>query len=115
LIARCELRVYSPRSPADMDWASLYPAYVTKDQGQQTANAPDEARLADEEEQRKPKAMSKQVEVADIGCGFGGLLFALAPQYPDTLILGRSQSRMSSPRVYARSSAIMTTFLSAIY
>lgn len=32
--------------------------------------------------------MIKEVEVADIGCGFGGLLFALAPKLPDTLILG---------------------------
>ena len=32
--------------------------------------------------------MSQQVEVADIGCGFGGLLFALAPKLPNTLLLG---------------------------
>lgn len=30
----------------------------------------------------------KHVEIADLGCGFGGLLFALAPQVPETLILG---------------------------
>lgn len=29
-----------------------------------------------------------KVEFADIGCGFGGLLIALAPLYPDKLILG---------------------------
>lgn len=28
------------------------------------------------------------VEIADIGCGFGGLLVALAPKFPDTLLLG---------------------------
>ncbi|KAH9995738.1 putative methyltransferase [Russula vinacea] len=27
-------------------------------------------------------------EFADVGCGFGGLLIALAPLYPDTLMLG---------------------------
>jgi tRNA (guanine-N7-)-methyltransferase len=32
----------------------------------------------------------KQVEFADIGCGFGGLLIALAPIFPDTLILGNA-------------------------
>jgi tRNA (guanine-N7-)-methyltransferase len=73
-----------------MDWASLYPAYAAKDKTQQTADASDEAKISDVEEQRKAKAVSKNVEVADIGCGFGGLLFALAPKYPDTLILGRS-------------------------
>lgn len=32
----------------------------------------------------------KEVEVADIGCGFGGLLVALAPKLPDKLLLGGS-------------------------
>ena len=36
----------------------------------------------------RPKKMKKQVEVADIGCGFGGLLFSLSTALPDTLILG---------------------------
>ncbi|PVU90544.1 hypothetical protein BB561_004833 [Smittium simulii] len=30
----------------------------------------------------------KKVEFADIGCGYGGLLVALAPLFPDTLMLG---------------------------
>jgi tRNA (guanine-N7-)-methyltransferase len=29
-----------------------------------------------------------QVEFADVGCGFGGLLVKLSPLYPDTLMLG---------------------------
>lgn len=41
-----------------------------------------------------PKKMTKQVEVADIGCGFGGLLFALAPILPDTLLLGTFSSSL---------------------
>lgn len=32
--------------------------------------------------------VDRAVEVADIGCGFGGLLFALAPTMPETLLLG---------------------------
>lgn len=35
-----------------------------------------------------PRKLTKDVEVADIGCGFGGLLVALAPTMPDTLLLG---------------------------
>lgn len=38
----------------------------------------------------RPKRMRKQVEVADIGCGFGGLLFSLSPVLPDTLLLGKA-------------------------
>lgn len=32
---------------------------------------------------------NKPVEVADIGCGFGGLLFALGPHFPDMLMMGK--------------------------
>jgi hypothetical protein len=46
-----------------MDWSGHYPSFVDQE---------------------------KQVEIADIGCGFGGLLFALGPRFPETLILGRS-------------------------
>ncbi|KAF2833473.1 putative methyltransferase [Ophiobolus disseminans] len=77
-----------PRSPADMDWATLYPAYAVEGESQQASEAVEESTPADDEVQRKIKAISKNIEVADIGCGFGGLLFALAPKFPDTLILG---------------------------
>lgn len=70
-----------------MDWASLYPAYAVTEEDQSEVMKTDGA---EEQEQSKIKAMTKQVEIADIGCGFGGLLFALAPQFPDTLILGAS-------------------------
>lgn len=43
----------------------------------------------DEKTAARPKKMRKQVEVADIGCGFGGLLFSLSPVLPDTLLLGK--------------------------
>ncbi|KAK9473072.1 putative methyltransferase-domain-containing protein [Dipodascopsis tothii] len=59
-----------PRSPDAMDWSRLYPAHF--------APAVDGV----------PSRGDKQVEIADIGCGFGGLLMALAPEFPDKLILG---------------------------
>ena len=49
----------SPSNPAEMDWSTHFPG--------------------------KP---GRQVAVADIGCGFGGLLVSLAPKMPDTLMLG---------------------------
>ncbi len=49
-----------------MDWSVHYPKYFA-----QGASKGD-----------------KQVEWADVGCGFGGLLMALAPQFPETLMLG---------------------------
>lgn len=79
------LSISSPTSPADMDWASLYPAYAVEEKEQPKARL----RGKDEEEKSTAvKALTKNVEIADIGCGFGGLTFALAPKFPDTLILG---------------------------
>ncbi|GAB7343157.1 hypothetical protein MBLNU457_1231t2 [Dothideomycetes sp. NU457] len=54
-----------------MDWATHYPAFASQE------TTPD-----------GKAQMKKQVEIADIGCGFGGLSFALAPKFPETLILG---------------------------
>ena len=36
----------------------------------------------------KARGTVQEVEIADIGCGFGGLLFALATKFPETLSLG---------------------------
>lgn len=30
----------------------------------------------------------KNIEFADVGCGYGGLLMRLSPMFPDTLMLG---------------------------
>ncbi|XP_013784588.1 tRNA (guanine-N(7)-)-methyltransferase-like isoform X1 [Limulus polyphemus] len=53
-----------PVSPGRMDWSSYYPAFCS------------------------PPEKEKRVEFADIGCGYGGLLVALSPLFPQTLMLG---------------------------
>ncbi|KAJ5762364.1 uncharacterized protein N7511_005746 [Penicillium nucicola] len=63
-----------PISPAHMDWSSHYPAYVDPDTSK--------TNLAG------ARQLTKNVEVVDIGCGFGGLLVGLAPLLPDTLMVG---------------------------
>lgn len=55
-----------PSCPDDMDWSRLYPHFYDKEN----------------------KKMTKEVTIADIGCGFGGLLIDLSPEFPDDLILG---------------------------
>lgn len=67
-----------------MNWAGLYPAYAIQPQEVEAPDASHDVEAA----QKEGTATSKHVEIADIGCGFGGLLFALAPQFPETLILG---------------------------
>lgn len=53
---------YPPR-PEDVDWTEHFP------------NQPGNAKIP---------------EFADIGCGFGGLLVALAPLFPESLMLGEN-------------------------
>lgn len=67
-----------------MDWASYYPAYAVKDDVEMSS----EEESHDPMKQSSTKAISKPVEIADIGCGYGGLIFALSPKFPDTLMLG---------------------------
>lgn len=86
-----------------MDWASLYPAYAVEPSEDEAA-AMQTDQPGQEENPLTKRGISKEVEVADIGCGFGGLLFALSPKLPDTLLLGRliffSLSIFHSPSAY---------------
>jgi len=65
-----------PTSPSSMDWFAHFPAFYPPP-SQTTSNL-----------QESAAKIQKKVEFADIGCGFGGLLIALAPMFPDTLMLG---------------------------
>jgi len=64
-----------------MDWSVHYPAFA-----QQTRQ--DRVPAQEVVNSATGRQLTQQVEVADIGCGFGGLLFALAPKMPNTLIMG---------------------------
>ncbi|KAI9839932.1 MAG: tRNA (guanine-N(7)-)-methyltransferase (tRNA(m7G46)-methyltransferase) [Sarea resinae] len=66
-----------------MDWSIYYPAYAADETMEETDTAESGAGA-----NRAVRQLVKDVEVADIGCGFGGLLVALAPRLPDTLLLG---------------------------
>ncbi|KAJ5089509.1 tRNA (guanine-N(7)-)-methyltransferase [Penicillium argentinense] len=63
-----------PLSPAHMDWSSHFPAFIDPDTSKTTLGG--------------ARKLLKDVEVVDIGCGFGGLLVGLAPLLPDTLMIG---------------------------
>jgi hypothetical protein len=72
-----------------MDWSSMYPAFIAE--GQEDTEATESITQQKGQVVKavvKPKKLTKDVEVADIGCGFGGLLMALSPSMPETLCLG---------------------------
>lgn len=52
--------LYSPVSPDEMDWRTLFPAFYPEKDDKGTCKTADER--------------SAKVEFADIGCGYGGLL-----------------------------------------
>lgn len=70
-----------PVSPQDMDWSELYPAHFD------APPAPSDDPL-DVVTYGSPAKTGKRVELLDVGCGFGGLIMALAPLFPETLVLG---------------------------
>ncbi|KAJ3118770.1 tRNA (guanine-N(7)-)-methyltransferase (tRNA(m7G46)-methyltransferase) [Nowakowskiella sp. JEL0407] len=57
-----------PISPDLYNWHKHYPAHFNED--------------------GSPSSDLKKVEIADVGCGFGGLLSSLSPLFPNHLILG---------------------------
>lgn len=77
-----------------MDWTQHFPNFALAEgstqEPQQQGTTTNGTATAAEESALLPHArrISKEVEIADIGCGFGGLLFALAPKMPSTLLLG---------------------------
>jgi tRNA (guanine-N7-)-methyltransferase len=78
----------SPARPEEMDWSKHYPQFF------QTPNAPDSINLKEAEEKNGVctalvDSSKKVVEFADVGCGFGGLLVAMAPLFPEKLMLGK--------------------------
>ena len=77
-----------------MNWAELYPKFAvpssSSDDDTSTALRPTTTTTT--------TTTTTPVEIADLGCGFGGLLVALAPQFPGTLILGMGDDRSSHTR-----------------
>lgn len=68
-----------------MDWSPYFPAYVADSEELPDADSHAEdggSALA------APKKMKQDVEIIDIGCGFGGLLVAMGPAVPKSLMLG---------------------------
>ncbi|KAI0907801.1 putative methyltransferase-domain-containing protein [Ustulina deusta] len=95
-----------PKSPHHMDWSTYFPAFVATTDPI-TASQPAEASLADATN-ISPRKLNREVEVVDIGCGFGGLLVALAPALPDTLLLGMEIRTSVAEYVQHRIAALRT-------
>ncbi|WAQ89666.1 hypothetical protein PtA15_11A357 [Puccinia triticina] len=69
-----------PARPEEMDWSKHYPQFFRS----QNSNSTDQQ----DEKAGTDRDSKKVVEFADVGCGFGGLLIAMAPLFPEKLMLG---------------------------
>lgn len=76
--------IKSPTQPELMDWTRHYPEFYPVKEGE----------------------VQRKVEFADIGCGYGGLLIALAPLFPDKLLLGMEIRTKVEDYVYERIKAL---------
>ncbi|RUS23120.1 m7G tRNA methyltransferase [Endogone sp. FLAS-F59071] len=75
-----------PAHPSLYDWSRHYPDFFPSRQGDADGNK--ETSGSADVAMSDTARPSKKVEFADIGCGYGGLLIALAPLFPQTLMLG---------------------------
>ena len=82
-----------------MDWSAHYPAFIDRNLNAEAERAP---------------PLTKPVTIADIGCGFGGLLVELSPLLPDELILG-TLLVIASPRPIAPTNKNSTAGLEIRY
>lgn len=74
-----------------MDWSPYYPHFIAPDETSDSFKHGDEGSEA--AVAAAPTKLTPKVEILDIGCGFGGLLMALSPLHPKTLMLGESSSK----------------------
>ncbi|KAF8468847.1 putative methyltransferase-domain-containing protein [Kalaharituber pfeilii] len=72
-----------PVAPNQMDWSTYYPAFFAP-----LSEPMEDVSTADRESESTQPIKKPKVDVADIGCGFGGLLVSLGPKLPGSLVLG---------------------------
>eukprot|EP01069_Polyplicarium_translucidae_P002355 Polyplicarium_translucidae@DN2008_c0_g1_i1.p2 len=80
----------SPTSPDCVDWSVHFPSFFNREEDTtlrlNTFDHPIEyGEICDDAVNGR---IGPRPEILDVGCGFGGLLAALSPQFPSTLILG---------------------------
>ncbi|CAJ1333921.1 unnamed protein product [Effrenium voratum] len=81
-----------PASPDHVDWSVHFPSFFPGDGVNHLQLNTSENPIQYPESAVRPECSGKagphQVRFLDVGCGFGGLLMALSPKFPDKLMLG---------------------------
>ncbi|GAP87034.1 putative tRNA (guanine-N -)-methyltransferase [Rosellinia necatrix] len=95
-----------PKTPDHMDWSTYFPSFVADIDT--IAESREVETGLENTVDSTPRKLTKEVEVVDIGCGFGGLLVELAPVLPDTLLLGMEIRTSVAEYVQHRIAALRT-------
>ncbi|KPI46030.1 tRNA (guanine-N(7)-)-methyltransferase [Cyphellophora attinorum] len=102
-----------PTCPEEMDWSIHYPAFFPSAKSSNPADEPSNRPVLDTSTPSRPENQSAQLTptaphptIADVGCGFGGLLIALAPLFPNSLILGLELRHQVLSYVHSRITAL---------
>eukprot|EP00931_Biecheleriopsis_adriatica_P092514 TRINITY_DN66323_c0_g1_i1.p1 TRINITY_DN66323_c0_g1~~TRINITY_DN66323_c0_g1_i1.p1 ORF type:complete len:297 (-),score=47.99 TRINITY_DN66323_c0_g1_i1:80-970(-) len=82
-----------PASPDHVDWSVHFPKFFPGDVAADvlklnTTEFPTEYPLQQVVPDKSGKVGEHRVRFLDVGCGFGGLLMALSPKFPQKLMLG---------------------------
>ncbi|KAH7102790.1 putative methyltransferase-domain-containing protein [Auriculariales sp. MPI-PUGE-AT-0066] len=83
-VATPELGTGAVKMPQKRHYRQRAHANIFSDHALEYPSSPDEMNWAD----HYPELDGRLPEFADVGCGFGGLLIALGPLFPDNLVIG---------------------------
>ena len=84
-----ELSIAVPKNPSFAQWHLHYPSYfgVADNNNDQIVVNTGKFQIDYDKKCENPKGLVPTI--LDIGCGYGGLMFALTKHFPDNLILGQ--------------------------
>ena len=83
-----ELHMAVPKNPSYSQWQMHYPHFYDLKDNNKDQVVVNTAKYPIQYDE-KPIAFDKVPTILDIGCGYGGLMFALTKHFPDQLILGQ--------------------------
>jgi len=77
-----------PQNTKFVDWSLHYPAFFGLENNNEGKIVTNTGKYPLNYDDKPTHGLPKAPTILDIGCGYGGLCFALAPHFPNDLILG---------------------------
>ena len=84
-----DLHIQLPRNPKFTQWNLHYPSFFGLSPNNDDKIVVNTGKYQIDYNQKNTYLETKVPTILDIGCGYGGLMFALTKYFPDNLILGQ--------------------------